>query len=119
MYGSTARSGFIGADQGNLFEFFDHYNRREGFFERYAGQDAEIVGLLNCGDCPGATTVTLLAQVNLWNKPMEEKITKVHIGPCVTDHCPPKETLIGKIKAKAGIEVIEGTHPYIPQNIFA
>lgn len=94
-------------------------NRREGEFQRYKGQEAQLIGLLNCGDCPGATVVTRLAQVNLWNKPMDEKITKVHVAACITDHCPHKEVLIGKIKAKAGVEVIEGSHPYKPENIFA
>jgi predicted metal-binding protein len=95
------------------------FNRRGGEFSRYAEQGAEIIGLLNCGDCPGATIVTRLAQVKLWNAPMEEKATKIHLGPCITDHCPYKEILTNKIKAKSGIEVIEGTHPYKPENIFA
>jgi len=95
------------------------FNRREGEFARYANTEAEVMGLLNCGDCPGATIVTRLAQVNLWNKPMDEKVTKIHIAPCITDHCPHAETIINKIKAKSGIEVIEGAHPYKPDNIFA
>jgi predicted metal-binding protein len=41
------------------------------------------------------------------------------VASCIVDHCPHKETLVGKIKAKAGVEVIEGTHPYKPSNIFA
>ncbi|MBW2739968.1 MAG: hypothetical protein JRE64_14245 [Deltaproteobacteria bacterium] len=45
--------------------------------------------------------VTRLAQVKLWNKPMEENVTKVHIGPCILDHCPYNEAIIRKIKAKA------------------
>ncbi len=32
---------------------------------------------------------------------------------------PYKDTIIKKIKAKAGVDVIEGTHPYKPDNIFA
>ena len=95
------------------------FNRRKGEFERYAGQEAEVMGLLNCGDCPGPTIVTRLAQVKLWNAPMDEKPTKIHIAPCIVDHCPYKDILIKKIKAKAGIEVVEGTHPYKPDNIFA
>ncbi len=95
------------------------FNRNAGEFERYKDQDAELIGILNCGDCPGASIVPRLAQINLWNKPLEEKVTKVHIGPCIVDHCPHKETLITKIKAKAGVEVIEGAHPYMPENIFA
>jgi len=95
------------------------FNRRAGDFERYKDQPAEVIGLLNCGGCPGAAMVTRLAQVKLWNMPLDEKVTKVHIGPCILDHCPYKETLIAKIEAKAGVEVIEGAHPYKPENIFA
>jgi predicted metal-binding protein len=34
------------------------------------------------------------------------------------DHCPYKEDIVRKIKAKSGVEVIEGTHPYLPTDIF-
>jgi len=95
------------------------FNRRVGEFEAYKDKDAEVIGLINCGDCPGAAIVTRLAQVSLWNKAVDEKVTKVHIGPCLVDHCPYKETIIQKIKAKAGVEVIEGCHPYKPADIFA
>jgi len=94
------------------------FNRREGDFNRYVDEEAEVMGLLNCGDCPGATIVTRLAQVSLWNKPMDEKVTKVHVAPCILDHCPHATTLIKKIEAKSGVEVIKGTHPYKPDNIF-
>lgn len=95
------------------------FNRREGEFSRYKGMDAQLVGLLSCGDCPGAGIVPRLAQVKLWNKPMNVGVSKVHIAPCIVEHCPHKAEIIRKIKAKAGVEVIEGTHPYIPENIFA
>jgi predicted metal-binding protein len=93
------------------------FNRREGEFARY-GAEAQVMGLLNCGDCPGAAIVTRLAQVKLWNAPMGEKPTAIHVGPCLVHHCPQAQTIVGKIKAKAAIPVIEGTHPYIPQDIF-
>ncbi len=93
------------------------FNRREGEFSQY--EDAEILGLLNCGDCPGAAIVPRLAQVKLWNAHMEEKPTVVHIATCVVDHCPHKDVLIGKIKATVGVPVVEGSHPYRPQNVFA
>ncbi|MFH1980741.1 MAG: CGGC domain-containing protein [Pseudomonadota bacterium] len=95
------------------------FNRREGEFARYKDQEAEVMGLLSCGDCPGAGIVPRLAQVKLWNMPLGEKPTKVHVAACLADHCPHKDTIIGKIKAKAGIEVIVGTHPYMPENIYA
>jgi predicted metal-binding protein len=94
------------------------FNRKDGEFSRYRDKDAELIGLLNCGDCPGATVVTRLAQMDLWNRPMGEKVTRIHVGPCIVDHCPHKDTIVSKIKAKSGVEVIEGTHPYKPENIF-
>jgi predicted metal-binding protein len=95
------------------------FNRKEGEFGRYRDSEVQLLGLLNCGDCPGAAIVPRLAQVNLWNKPMQENATSIHVAPCIVDHCPHKETIIDKIRAKAGIEVILGTHPYKPENIFA
>jgi predicted metal-binding protein len=62
--------------------------------------------------------VTRLEQFNLWNKTFNEKPTKIHVAPCVIDHCPYKDTILSKIKNSAGIEIVEGTHPYIPRNIF-
>ena len=49
------------------------FNRREGFFELYADVEAEVIGLLNCGDCPGTGIITRLAQVKLWNAPPGRK----------------------------------------------
>ena len=95
------------------------FNRREGSFERYKDTDAVVMGLLSCGDCPGAGIVTRLAQVKLWNQPLGEKPTTIHIAPCMSDHCPHADTIITKINAKAGCPVIEGTHPYFPSDIFA
>lgn len=95
------------------------FNRRVGQFERYIDIDAELIGILNCGDCPGTSVVTRLAQLNLWNTHLNERPTKIHVAPCILDHCPHSETLLKKIRAKAGVEVIEGTHPFMPENIFA
>ncbi|MFH1862495.1 MAG: CGGC domain-containing protein [bacterium] len=94
------------------------FNRREGEFSRYQGMNAEVIGLLSCGDCPGAGIVPRLAQFNLWNTNLKEKPTKVHIAVCLKDHCPYVETIVQKIKAKAGVEVVLGSHPYIPENVF-
>jgi predicted metal-binding protein len=87
------------------------FNRKEGRFSRYADKPVQLMGLRNCGDCTGAAIVPRLAQVNLWNKPLGEKVTKIHIAPRIVDHCPHSETLIIKIKAKAGVAVIEGAQP--------
>jgi len=94
------------------------FNRRVGAFAAYAGQDAQLLGLLGCGGCPGAAIVPRLAQMKLWNAPMQETPSKVHIAPCIADHCPYKDTIIAKIKAKSGVEVIEGAHPFLPVDVF-
>lgn len=48
------------------------FNRRMGEFERYKDQEAELMGILNCGDCPGAAIVPRLAQRRLRNAPQGE-----------------------------------------------
>lgn len=94
------------------------FNRREGAFSRYKDQEAELIGFLHCGDCPGVGVVNRMAQLKLWNAPLGEKPTKIHLGTCLINYCPEKEKLVTKIKAKAGIEVIAGGHAYIPNDIF-
>jgi predicted metal-binding protein len=94
------------------------FNRKDGEFARYQDED-QVMGILNCGDCPGASIVQRLAQVKLWNAPLGESPTKVHLAPCLLDHCPHKDDIIYKIKTTSGVEVVEGTHPYLPENIFA
>ncbi|MFC2131913.1 CGGC domain-containing protein [Bacteroidota bacterium] len=95
------------------------FNRKDGEFLRYKDTDTELIGIINCGDCPGSSVVIRLAQLNLWNSMNGEKPTKIHVAPCIVHHCPYKDTLLEKVRAKSGIEVIEGTHPYLPENIFA
>jgi predicted metal-binding protein len=94
------------------------FNRREGAFARYKDQPAEMMGLLHCGDCPGVAVVNRMAQVKLWNAPLGEKPTKIHLGTCLVNYCPHKEEMIAKITAKAGVEVIAGGHTYMPSDIF-
>ncbi len=93
------------------------FNRREGAFKDY-GADAQLIGILGCGGCPGATLVTRLMQFKLWNTPFAEQPTVIHLGPCLTDHCPSKKLIQKKLEAKAGIPVVSGTHPYIPERVF-
>jgi len=95
------------------------FNKRDGEFSRYKDKDAELIGILNCGGCPGVSVVTRLAQMACWNAQNGEKATKIHIAACILDHCPEKETIINKIKAKTAIEVIEGAHDYKPEGLFA
>ncbi|MEF2146214.1 MAG: CGGC domain-containing protein [Desulfovibrionaceae bacterium] len=93
------------------------FNRREGEFAEY-GPDTELIGLLSCGGCPGQGMVMRMAQMKLWNAPMGEIPTRLHVAPCLTKHCPHAETLIAKIQKTSGIPVVLGTHPYLPSDIF-
>ncbi len=94
------------------------FNKREGEFAKY-DKDAQLIGMLSCGGCPGSGVVTRLAQLNAWNAKNKEKPTKVHVSACIYENCPNGKEIVDKIKAKAGVPVIEGTHPYKPENIFA
>ena len=95
------------------------FDKKEGEFERYQGNgEVKLKGLVHCGDCPGSGVVVRLMQLKTWMAPFEETIDAVHIGTCLLDNCPHKEELINKVKAKAGVDVIEGTHPYKPVQVF-
>ncbi|SKA77548.1 Predicted metal-binding protein [Paucidesulfovibrio gracilis DSM 16080] len=94
------------------------FNRREGEFAAY-GPDAQLIGLLSCGGCPGQAIVMRLAQMKLWNAPMQEMPTHLHVAPCLDLHCPHAEIIKQKIVKTAGIPVILGAHPYLPKDIFA
>ena len=59
-----------------------------------------------------------LVQLKGWMAPMNETVDAVHIGTCLLDNCPYKDTIIEKVKAKAGVEVIEGSHYYRPVQVF-
>ncbi len=94
------------------------FNRREGAFEKYKKEDAELIGMLNCGDCPGAGIVNRMAQLKHWNHPIDERVTAIHIGPCIIDSCPHRDEIIAKVKEKAGVDVVEGGHTFKPVDIF-
>jgi predicted metal-binding protein len=94
------------------------FDKKEGEFERYKGTDAKLRALLHCGGCPGTSPVVRLVNLKAWMGLTDETIDAIHIGTCLLDNCPYKDTIIEKVKAKAGVEVIEGTHPYRPVQIF-
>ena len=94
------------------------FNKREGGFAKY-DKDAQLIGMISCGGCPGSAIVTRLAQLDAWNTKNGEKPTKVHISPCIFEYCPNRETILKDIKTKVGVPVIEDSHPYKPENIFA
>jgi len=96
------------------------FHRKEGEFQRYQDDpESRIVAIFDCGGCPGTSPVLRMKQLKDWITPMSETIDVLHIGTCLKNHCVYKDSLLGAIRKKAGIEVIEGTHPYVPENVFA
>jgi len=94
-------------------------DKREGAFERYKDRDdIKLKAILHCGGCPGAGAVNRLANLKTWIAPMGDNIDAIHIGSCLLKFCPHKDIIIERIKEKAGVEVIEGSHYYAPPTIF-
>ncbi len=93
------------------------FSRRDGEFSRYAEQKVELMGIVSCGGCPGDQLLPRLALMKLWNSPLEADPTKIHLSPCLVncEHC---ESIMTKMEAKCGIEIIKGTHPYQVETIF-
>ncbi len=96
------------------------FNRREGEFERYKGQDAAIFGIAECGECEGNRNraILSLALLKMQLAAMNETLDAIHLGTCIMNFCPKREDMIKVLKEKAGVEVIEGGHQYIPAKIF-
>jgi predicted metal-binding protein len=93
------------------------WDKKEGEFSQYHSDD-KLKALVHCGDCPGTGAVVRLMQLKTWMLPFQEKIDQLHIGTCLQNHCPHAETIINMVKAKAGVPVIEGTHPYKPVQVW-
>jgi predicted metal-binding protein len=93
------------------------FGRREGEFARYEDHNVELMGLASCGGCPGDQLVPRLALMKSWNGPLDAEPTKIHLSPCLV-HCPHSESIMTKMEAKCGIEIIKGTHPYQMEMIF-
>ena len=95
-------------------------NRKEGEFERYKNENPAIVGIIECGDCEGNKNRVLLSLglLKMQLSALNETLDTLHLGTCIMKFCKKKDDLLGAIKEKAGIEVIEGTHQYVPPTIF-
>jgi predicted metal-binding protein len=92
--------------------------RREGEFEGYKEKDAAIVGIIECGECHGERVPASLGLLKMHLAALKETVDVVHAGSCVMLLCRHKEELVSLIKEKAGVEVVEGTHRYIPPKVF-
>ncbi|HJX32025.1 MAG TPA: CGGC domain-containing protein [Thermodesulfobacteriota bacterium] len=95
-------------------------NFRTIFKQKFYGgnPNVKLRAILHCGGCPGMAPVNRLANLKTWMAPMGETIDAIHIGTCLIKNCPYKDTILTKVKEKAGVEVIEGSHSYMPPVIF-
>ncbi len=92
-------------------------SERNGEFARYNGEPIELVGMTDCGDCPGLTVprVKLLREVT---KGLDREIDVIHLGTCIklameTAECPiDYDSLKILLEKKFGVEVVLGTHSY-------
>ena len=90
---------------------------RNGAFSRYAGEEIDLVGMTDCGDCPGLVVprVKLLKEVT---DGLERPVDVIHLGTCIklameTAQCPIDfEELKPILEGKFGCEVVLGTHAY-------
>ena len=95
------------------------FDKREGEFERYKDKpDVKLRAILHCGGCPGMSPVNRLANLKTWMAPLGETIDAIHVGTCLIKNCPYKDAILTTVKEKAGVEVIEGSHSYMPPTIF-
>ena len=90
---------------------------RNGEFARYADDELQLVGMTDCGDCPGLTfpRVKLLTEV-VGN--LDRTIDIIHFGTCMklameTADCPIDfDEMKILLERKFGCEVVLGTHSY-------
>jgi predicted metal-binding protein len=88
--------------------------RREGAFQRYAGEEVELVGYTTCGGCPGGNVEYAPAEMKKNGAEVVHLATGLLVG---YPPCPHIDDFRRFIPAKYGMEVILGTHP-IPQNYY-
>jgi predicted metal-binding protein len=90
------------------------FHNREGAFERYKGEEVQLVGYTTCGGCPGGNVEYVPAEMK------RNGVDVIHFATCTLVGYPPCERLDAFtrfIPAKYGIEVAIGSHP-IPQNYY-
>lgn len=92
-------------------------SERNGEFARYADDTIELIGMTDCGDCPGLTVprVKLLKEVA---KGLGREIDVIHLGTCMrlameTARCPIDfDDLKCELEHRFDVEVVLGTHGY-------
>jgi len=95
-------------------------SRKEGEFKRYEDEDATIVGIVDCSGCEGNKNrvICSMAMLKMQLAALNEQVDAVHMGTCIMKFCKRKDDLLEAVREKAGVEVVEGTHKYMPPSIF-
>ena len=94
---------------------FKGIKEKNGEFARH--EEIDLVGMTDCGDCPGLTVprVKLLKDVA---ENMDRPIEVLHLGSCMKAamtmaQCPIQfDKMKATIEEKFGCEVVLGTHSY-------
>ncbi len=83
------------------------------------GEDVEIVGMTDCGDCPGLLMPRAVMVKGFVEKLIDNRVDAVHLGTCIkqaVEHgeCPfDLDIMKMKLEDKLGIPVVVGTHNYV------
>jgi len=87
--------------------------RREGKFEEYKGKDAVIIGIIDCGGCPGTRVPASLGLLKMHLSSLNEGVDVVHMSTCIIRFCPYKDDIAERIRKICKVPIVEGTHEYI------
>ena len=93
---------------------FRSFRNREGAFDRYRDEDAEIAAFTTCGGCPGGNVEYAPEEM------IKNGVSVIHLATGLVvgyPPCPRLDYFTRFITEKYGIEVVVGTHP-IPQKYY-
>jgi predicted metal-binding protein len=92
-------------------------DERQGEFARYGEGELHLVGMTDCGDCPGLTVPRMKLMREVANN-LGRPIDVVHLGTCMklameTADCPIDfDDMKVLLERDFGVEVVLGTHSY-------
>ncbi|MEW6215137.1 MAG: CGGC domain-containing protein [Nitrospirota bacterium] len=102
---------------GGCLKCFKGIAEKAGEYERWKDYDVEVIGMDDCGGCPGVVIAKVKLLMDMC-KLLDKDVDTIHLGTCIktaieTAKCPiDVEDLRKKIETKFNKEVILGTHPY-------
>jgi predicted metal-binding protein len=102
---------------GGCLKCFKGMAEKAGEFERWEDYEIEVIGMDDCGGCPGVLLPKVVLMKDMGNL-YDRDFDAIHLGTCLmkavqTAKCPIDiEDFKKKIETKFGKEVIFGTHPY-------